>query len=83
MCENISAAAKARGATGFLHQARQWKIEIVWDGSKNVLASGNTRNAGQLFASYCKEAAHPHSAMKGATVRLICDGVEIKNNQSK
>ncbi len=76
-----SNAAKARGATGFLHAQRDYRVSAAGKHCADEWATRNLRLAVQKFNYLVRQTKH-RGRYFGARVSLECDGQEISNNRT-
>lgn len=79
-----SARAKARGVTGFMHHPRKWEVHVSLPGHPELYRSHLklTRDASRDYERMKKAANDDTTRFYGATVHLLCDGVEIRSNKA-
>lgn len=77
----ISEAAKARGATGFLHKPHCWEVRAEINGTRLPIVPSTTRvkrEARRTFDRVKKWSGDSGSRFEGACVSLWRDGVKVK-----
>ncbi len=76
---NISRAAKARGATGFLHQPSAWVVTARGKGCNNVIRTGIKREAMAHFNRLKKDSKLPFGRYTGASITITRDGIAFED----